>query len=405
MIKTKDIKFRPAIGRWYEYRQAKKYNTSFVFKNIDSQVVNDILTMHYQYGATLAELFKAKLSLAVELYEVIIQQEKYSEFLEEHKGFYFTYAVPSSIVPELQFVLDYPLAQAVINRAAGGGGQYLNTDQKLSALEEVILHALFEEILTSYQKLWQDVTQLNEKGSVPYSPQLKLNERIKKADEVVSLTIMLALGEQLPAAVTILFSNQDFEKLVEIYQDEIAKRPRKMTVKLLPQSVSDVIVPVDVNIGTTTVSISDVIGLRTGDVFQLNERLSDSVMLKIGPNAEFYGKLGRIGEKTAIQIVDLKGKYYQLQEDTQLEETTEEALERPEIKKIEEPEQEEIQEDNDQEEAVLNEELEKEFEAETSDSLGSETARTAVANDPLLKEFEHEKEDDNSEFVWDIDDL
>lgn len=398
MIKTKDIKFRPAIGKWYEYRQTKKYNTNFVFKNIDPQLVNDILTMHYQYGATLAELFKQKLSLAVELYEVIIQQEKYSEFIEERKGFYFTSALPSALIPETQFIMDYPLAQALIDRSTGGKGQYLNTDQRLSALEEIILQTLCEDVLKSYQELWRNIALFNEKGSVLFSPQLKLNDRIKKADEVVSLTIMLALGEQLPAAVTILFSSQDFEKLVEAYQEEKNKRPRKFTVKLMPQSVSDVIVPVDVKIGTTTVSISDVIDLTPGDVFQLNEKLNDNILIKIGPNAEFYGKLGKSDQRLAVQIVEQKGKYYRIEEDQPAE--TEEASEENIVAEAEDQQESELEGAPDE---GLNEELEKEFTEEETAAPRVETA-VAAADDPLLKEFEHEKEED-SDFVWDIDDL
>ena len=122
MINTKDIKFKPAIGKWYEYRQSKKYNTSFVFKNIETQAVNDILTIHYHFGNKLTELLRERLSLAVELYEVIIQQEKYSEFIEEHKGLLATFSFNSELISEMQVVFDYPLIQSMINRITGGNG-------------------------------------------------------------------------------------------------------------------------------------------------------------------------------------------------------------------------------------------------------------------------------------------
>lgn len=393
MIKTKDIKLRPAIGKWYEYRQAKKYNTSFVFKNIEPQAVNDILNLHYQFGTRLTELFKEKLSLAVEFYEVIIQQEKYSEFIDEHKGFQATYAIPSAIVSEFQFIIDYALAQGVINRVTGGPGLYVATDQKLSTLEEIILNTLFEDVLKSYQSTWLNVNPFNLQNLQVYSPQLKNNERIKRADEVVSLTLMFSFGEQLPAALTILFSSQDFEKMVELFNEEIQKKPKKLTVQLMPQSVSDVIVPVDVKLGTTTVAISDIIDLTPGDVFQLNERVNDNILLKIGPNAEFYGKLGRVGSRAAVQIVDLKSKYYRF--DTPQE---------PVVEAQPVPQMEATQElPAEIEENELSAELEKEFNAQDNAAV-VQSAQAAEKTDHLLKEFENEK-NESDDFVWDIDDL
>jgi flagellar motor switch/type III secretory pathway protein FliN len=330
--------------------------------------------------------------------------------LDEHKNFQAAIEVGSDKISNFQVCLEYQLAQALINRATGGKGNYINSDKKLTDIETVILENLSSSLVKDYQGSWKNVFKLNNEPNKIVSPLIKTDEKIKKSDEVVVFTIMISIGEQLPTAINIVFANVDFEKLVGLYQREQEKLPKQLTVKLLPESVSNVITPVQVELGTTAVGIADLLKLNVGDVFQLNQKVNDNVILKIGPKAVFYGKLGRVGYNYAVKIVDVRGKYYEIKtepqsapvagKEIQQNQQTADLTDAELLDSAQEDVDRAFESESEQKQEADEDVLADDF----TDSQPAELEDKPV-DDPLLKEFADEKDEDDAEFVWDIDDL
>ncbi len=398
-VKCKDIKLQPWIGNWYEYREKNSYNTSFIFKNLEAEAVDELLQLHYFFGQDLIDLLTENLKTSVQLFKVSVEQMKYSEFLNVYKGYYAGVTVPGSDFAGLTMLVDYSLANAFKNRVAGGNAIYLKNNKKLSDIEEVIFGFTAEQIIKLYEKKWLNVFSLNLAQKNIQSPKIKVEDRISKTDEVMVFSVNLSLGEQYPVEIAFLFSGSDLEKLAEKYFKNIKQKKKNKTVQLRPASVSNIVVPVTVGIGTATVSMVDVLNLRPGDVFQLNEKIGDTVTIKIGDRSEFLGKLGSANERFAVQIIDGKGFA-----------ATEEAA--PAVKEIAAPEEllpdeEELTEEN---EATDEDYLQESDDRSDFDEKEDDKIRLATdpEEDPVLSELmedssEHEDEEDG--FTWDIDDL
>lgn len=402
-VKCKDIKLQPWIGNWYEYREKNSYNTNFIFKNLETDSVDELLQLHYLFGQDLVKLLTENLKTGVQLFKVSVEQMKYLEFLNVYKGYYASVVVPGQEFSGLTMLVDYSLANTLKNRIAGGDVSYIKNNKKFSDIEEVVVSFCADQIIKLYEKKWLNSFALDLTQKSIYSPKIKIEDRINKTDDVMVFSINLSLGDQYPVEVAFLFNGNDLEKLAEKYFKNIKQKKKKSTVKLQPISVSNIVVPVTVNIGTATLSMTDVLNLHVGDVLQLNEKIGDNVLIKIGDKSEFIGKLGNKNNRFAVKIIESKG--FALGEDVTDQEVALKELAAPEDEPRLDTEDEFTETDNE-----LNDDL---TEAEENNDFFEENEKIKLTTEPeddlvlseLMADVSDDEDEEDEEFTWDIDDL
>lgn len=306
----KDIRLQPAIGHWFEYRPRKGYN-QILAEDITQEMVDEILHLHHAYAIRLGEIFKAKIALAAEIHAVVVSQTTYADFVSENSGRAVA-AVLETPYGALTMTCEVELATALMDRVFGGKGVGKKKAAPLTEIESIAMQTVLQPFIEEYQNQWLHAIAGDAQNMALYSPKIKADERLKKDTRVLVYSINVACGDQAPGAIDFMLPFSMFERIYEIYAESKKKLPHKLSIYLSPESVHNVKVPVDVRIGSTQLSIEEVLQLEVGDILQLNEHLTDSLLLSIG-DADFWGILGRRRDQYAIKILDRKSKYYSFQ--------------------------------------------------------------------------------------------
>lgn len=71
------------------------------------------------------------------------------------------------------------------------------------------------------------------------------------------------------------------------------------------QFVQDVEVDICAKLGSTRVSISDLLNLDVGDVILLDQRINDDITVSVGEAKIYKAKPGVLGRKKCVEITDI----------------------------------------------------------------------------------------------------
>lgn len=431
-VLVKDIRLKSAIGSWYEYRPDKDYTNDFATANIEAAQIDELLELHHKWAENFGALINQNLKISCGTQETAVSKLEYAGFINHLSGTTTSFEVAAN--PDFTVIVDNVLAYAFIDRACGGSGvpvKKLNAE--LTEIERLTLRPLFKEMLNSYKAYFLDAFSSACTAGEIFSPKVKPETKLKKDEDILVFANTFYLADNKPAQIQFVYAEKALEKLVEIYAAKKAAKPRKLTLQLSPDSITNVKVPVNIKIGSTAVTINDILGMAPGDVFQLREKVTDSLVMSIAEQGEFFVQLGKQADKYAVKVVDHKPKYYnfaapsvtapaavvvtekivQPAPEPEPEISTIEINEPVQLRSanpvVEDEEQEEIQDEQD--ESEISEPLSVAEESVEYDSEGKVDEEKLEIKDPLLEELtmpettDSSDKDSDDDFTWDIDDL
>ncbi|MDR1996923.1 MAG: FliM/FliN family flagellar motor switch protein [Candidatus Margulisbacteria bacterium] len=304
----KDIRLKSVIGKWYEYTPDKGYTNNFETVNLDAQQIDELLELHHKWAELFGTVLNQNLKISCGTQETSIARMKYSEMLNRAPNASTSFEALS--IPEFTVVIDNLLAYALLDRACGGAGLVSKKlNEALTGIEEAALSPLLDELLKSYNAFLLGVLALHGPGEL-FAPKIKPEAKLKKDEEVIVFSNTFYLAENKPAELWFVYTEKTLEKLQEAYAQKKEARPKKISLHLAPEAITNVKVPVKLKIGSTKVTVNDILSLTPGDIFQLNERVSDALVLSVAEQSEFFVKLGSKSGQYAVKIVEHKPKYY-----------------------------------------------------------------------------------------------
>ena len=416
----KDIRLKPVIGNWYEYRPDKSYTNDFSTANIEAAQIDELLELHHKWAENFGALINQNLKISCGTQETAVSKLKYTDFVNHLPA--ATTSFEAEADPGFTVIIDNILAYAFLDRACGGSGVAVKKlNAELTAIESAILSVFTNGLLSSYKSILLDALAGSCTAGEIFSPKIKPETKLKKDDEVLVFTNTFYLADNKPSEVQFIYTEKALEKLAESYAAKKAAKPGRLTLRLSPEAITNVKVPVNIKIGSTTVTINEILGMAPGDVFQLREKITDSLVMSVAEQGEFFVQLGKKSDKYAVKVVEHKPKYYNFtapaaQAQIAVVEKSVQTLPEPpaaaepEIPTVEVREPMQLRKsvspalpDEADEAAEFTEEITAERTAD-----GKVDAEKLEVKDPLLEELdlpETADSTDNDDFTWDIDDL
>ncbi len=123
---------------------------------------------------------------------------------------------------------------------------------------------------------------------------------------LVSFTVNLdySFGEMklcLPVS-SMDYTLEKFTNSNNPYNPFISPESSKESAELISEVVRDMKVVVTGVLDKTSVTVDDLINLKVGDVMRLDSKITDNLRITVEGKNKFYGKLGLLGSKKAMQI-------------------------------------------------------------------------------------------------------
>ena len=170
---------------------------------------------------------------------------------------------------------------------------------------------LFERSFDNLREAWQSVADIE-----PMLVELEVNpqflQMISPNETVIVISMNTIIGET-SGMINICIPHVVLEPIVpnlsvQYWMQSNTKEPTPEQIKSLEKRVKEADLSVVAELGTTEITIEDFLTMASGDVIQLDQKIDEPLLLKVGGTPKFTIQPGKLKHKMAVQIIDsLKG--------------------------------------------------------------------------------------------------
>jgi flagellar motor switch protein FliM len=203
--------------------------------------------------------------------------------------------------------MDMKLAFSLIDRMLGGPGKPLDRIRSLTTIEQSLLDNVIKRFLDQLAQGWREL--------VTFDPVVEAREMdpqfvqvIPSSEMVLVATFSLtAPGEIEPGELCFCIPFISLEGMVSQLgnQFRFAAMKRNQSPgqrRHLDRVVKQTTLEVACELGTTSLTIGEVLALKIGDVLVLDQRHDDQLVGRVAGLHRLVGRPGRLGKKTGFLV-------------------------------------------------------------------------------------------------------
>lgn len=304
-----DVVAHAATGR----AKSRDKVTPYDFKRperVGKEAMRSLQTMHEAFGRNFGASLSGLLRTIIDLKLTSVDQLTYSEFvfsLENPTCFNLIDAPPL----EGQLILDINLSLLfpIIDRLLGGGsdpGAPLR--RPLTEIELRLVSRITDLFCQELKKAWENVLDLKLAVSrVESNPQLV--QIVPPNEVVVLISFELMLGE-VRGMMNLCIPFNSIERissrlLANSWMSYGKKSATADNMRRISTQLNDAKVEVVVELAETSISTSDLIGLRVGDIIATEKDVAHPLVVSVEGRPKFHAQPGAFKGRKAIQVVGL----------------------------------------------------------------------------------------------------
>ena len=304
---NRSIKLSPAIGDWtsiqYEEGDLNELSVSSIqnvnFDSLPKEQLKYVHYLHYRLAEKMTKKLSQDMDIKVELHSIEVMQMSYEDFLRMSQEKLVQTNFKFKNNSKVNVLFDWPLAEMVIDRLAGGRGD-ADESEGFSDIEAAILETQMEEIKPLFVQSWK----------VLHEDDLEVEFSSGEYVQDKKVTLREAY---IIFAFNFFFGKNDLKKIIIAYPNMILRtllsQRKKMNDEMkqriaLDEATSEsIIVPVRATLGKATLPMSALKALHVGDIIPLNSTLNSPIMIHFGDTAKLAGQPGTYNGKACIQII------------------------------------------------------------------------------------------------------
>ena len=290
-------------------RKIKVYD----FKRPDKFSKDQIRTLymlHENFARLMNTYLSAHLRTIVHIDVASVDQLTYEEFIRSLPspsviGVFQMQPLKGNAILELNPNVIF----SIIDRLFGGPGLPPAKTRSLTDIEEAIIKRVINKTLECFAEAWKQVVAIEPKLEVIESnPQF--TQIVPPNDMVVIITLHVKIG-QVEGLVNIcipyLVLEPIMSKLTTTYwvASSVAKQALPEHINAIQRKLEKAFIPILVELGRTTISVQELLGLVVNDVLQLESKIKDDLNVIVGQRKKFRGQPGLTGHKVALQITQV----------------------------------------------------------------------------------------------------
>ena len=298
-IKDEEAREKKSV-RVYDFKRQNKFS---------KEHIRTLSMIHENFSRILSTLLSAHLRMVVQIEVASVEQLTYDEFIR---------SVPSPtiinifslspLIGNCIFEINLDIASAIIDRMLGGPGRVSRLRRDLTEIERALIGTIIARTLDSFKEAWQNVVKF-----APRQESMEMNPRfiqiVPPTDVVVLITFEAKFGDSagpLSICIPYVVLEPIINKISSQMMFSLAKQEQSAQhAKDLRSKVEQAKVPLQVLLGTTDVTIGDIIRLGVGDVVPLSTFVESELDVLVGDRQKFKGRPGTIRNKMALQITDV----------------------------------------------------------------------------------------------------
>ncbi len=294
---TSRVKLRDKISP-YDFKRPER---------VGKEQMRSLQTMHEAFGRNFGAALSALLRTIVELKLTSVDQLTYSEFvfsLENPTCFNLISAAPL----EGQLILDINLSLLfpIIDRLLGGGSDSAPPARRpLTEIELRLISRITDLFCKELKHAWENVLELDLAiDRVESNPQLV--QIVPPNEVVVLISFELTLGDARGMMNLCIPFNAIERISTQLGANSWVSYGKKTAtlenIQRISSKLNGALVEVVVDLAETSISTSDLIGLRVGDIIATEKDVERPLVVSVEGRPKFHAQPGAFKGRKAIQV-------------------------------------------------------------------------------------------------------
>jgi len=276
--------------------------------------------IHDRFARNFCSNLSAYLRTLTEVNLVSVEQLTYAEFLmsiPNPTSFNVLSLEPIGGNVALEF--NPSLVFPIIDRLLGGEGTPILVKRTMTDIEQNILKGVLDLTLRDLNEVWKQVTGTRMSLlTMETNPQLV--QIVPPNEVVILISFEVHIGEA-SGMMNLCIPSLTLEPISSKFDHDLFSETKKSLSKEQFESLLMALVKVKLNIqgeiGQATIKADEMANLKTGDVIRLDKRVYEDILVKVAGVPKFYGKIGVLHGKKAIQITGLYNPFDQNRNDVE----------------------------------------------------------------------------------------
>ena len=287
----------------YDFKRALRFS---------KDQIRSLTRIHENFARLLTTFFSAQLRTYVQITVASVDQIPFEEFVRSIPNMTLinVFEVPP-LDGNILMEINPNIAYSMLDRLVGGSGASHSNVDNLTEIETKIMTNLFERSFDNLREAWENIVEID-----PMLIELEVNpqflQMISPNETVVVISLNTIIGETT-GMINICLPHVVLEPIVpnlsvRYWMQSNTKEMSPEQTKTLESRVKQSVLPVVAELGTTSISVEDFLMMNIGDVIELDQKIANPLILKVGNLPKFTVQPGKLNKKMAVQILDpLKG--------------------------------------------------------------------------------------------------
>ena len=289
----------------YDFRTPKKFTKEKL------KVIDGIFEV---YARLLSSYLTGLMRLYCKVEVLQLEEQKYYDFNNALPDYVMMAMVNLGIEDEdildttILYQISNPIAYTMMDRLMGGHGNYVDVNRDFTEIEVGIMQNILTSMIGFLKEAWGNYIDIE-----PSMTRLETNARVIQSigpDDVVILVVLEVEIRNVKNTITICIPAINLEGIMSKFSDRYASRtskrfdPNKDAERReeILEGLRSSSLRLKAVLSETQVDLYDILTLQVNDVIPLNMAIDQNVVLKIGNNVWFDGKLGVKNSKKAVKI-------------------------------------------------------------------------------------------------------
>lgn len=289
--------------RNYDFKRALRFS---------KDQIRSLTRIHENFARLLTTFFSAQLRTYVQISVASVDQIPFEEFIRSIPKITLinVFEVPP-LDGNILMEINPNIAYSMLDRLMGGSGISNSKVDNLTEIETKIMTNLFERSFDNLREAWANVSDID-----PILTELEVNpqflQMISPNETVVVISFNTIIGET-SGMINICIPHVVLEPIVPNLSVRYWMQTNKKAVspeqlEILERNVKKAELHIVAELGKSEISIEDFLLLQPQDVIQLNQKIEDPLVIRIGDVPKFSAQPGKLRKRMAVQVIEpLKG--------------------------------------------------------------------------------------------------
>lgn len=261
--------------------------------------------LHETFARLFAGSLSAYLRVPVHVDLVSVEQIPYDEYMRSLTGSIINVFSMAPLTGQAILEMEFNVILSMIDRLLGGPGSMVKNSSVLTDIERALTESIINRALKEFHTAWEGIAQFTPKREV-METQSQFVQIVPPNDVVVSILFEIKVGElrgAMSICIPYLLLKPITTKLsAQRWFSSSVKKNTGKYAPVLAKRLEKTQVTTVVRLGSTNMSVGELVELKVGDIVTLNQNQHEEVDILVGNNVKFRGRPGIRGKKLAVHI-------------------------------------------------------------------------------------------------------